>query len=113
MKKLTVTLFAMIVAIMAMGAIASTQNSNDVKKGDTNGDGKIAMDDATAIVNHILGKTPDGFVEKAADVTGDGKITILDAVVLVNKILKGETDGLNVDIDNWDNDGKDNGGVAE
>lgn len=55
--------------------------------GDANGDGKVSIFDAVQIVNHILGNTPETFIESAADVDGNGKITIFDAVSTVNIIL--------------------------
>lgn len=56
-------------------------------KGDANGDGRVTITDAVAIVNKILGNESAGFNEAAADVSGDGKITITDAVGVVNIIL--------------------------
>jgi len=62
------------------------------KKGDANGDGKVTITDAVAVVNYILGNPSDNFNEKAADVNGDGKISITDAVGVVNIILNGGTE---------------------
>lgn len=59
-------------------------------KGDANGDGKIDMSDAIDIVNAILGKTPEGFSDKAADVNGDGKVDMADVMYVVYYIVKGE-----------------------
>lgn len=56
-------------------------------KGDANGDGKVTITDAVAIVNYILGNPSDNFNINAADVSGDGNITITDAVGVVNIIL--------------------------
>ena len=53
--------------------------------GDANGDGKVTITDAVAVVNYILGNTSTGF--DAADVNGDGNVTITDAVGIVNIIL--------------------------
>lgn len=58
-----------------------------VVKGDANGDGKITITDAVAIVNYILGNQSPGFNIQAADVSGDNDITITDAVAVVNIIL--------------------------
>ena len=57
--------------------------------GDANGDGKVTITDAVAIVNKILGNESANFVFEAADVNGDGVITITDAVGVVNIILNG------------------------
>ena len=80
-----------------------------MKLGDVNGDGKISILDATFLVSHLKGETPEGFVEAAADTNGDKSITINDAVLIVNWILN----GFSVNIDPWENDGEDNGGTAE
>ena len=55
--------------------------------GDANGDGKVTITDAVAVVNYILGNTSTGFDAAAADVNGDGNVTITDAVGIVNIIL--------------------------
>jgi len=60
--------------------------------GDVNGDGKINVVDFTAIANHILGKSPAGFIEKAADVNGDGKVNVIDLTAVANIILYGSSD---------------------
>ena len=62
-------------------------------KGDANGDGKVTITDAVAIVNYILGNPSGNFNVEAANVNNDydddGKpnITITDAVAVVNIIL--------------------------
>ena len=62
-------------------------------KGDANGDGKVTITDAVAIVNYILGNPSPDFNIEAANVNNDtgndGKpsITITDAVGVVNIIL--------------------------
>lgn len=64
----------------------------DVMVGDSNGDGKISITDAVAIVNYILNKASSSFAVEAADVNMDAKVTITDAVAIVNKILAGTTE---------------------
>ena len=59
----------------------------NIIKGDANGDGKVTITDAVAIVNYILGNPSGNFNINAADVSGDGNITITDAVGVVNIIL--------------------------
>ena len=61
--------------------------SSKMKLGDVNGDGKISILDATFLVSHLKGETPEGSVEAAADTNGDKSITINDAVLIVNWIL--------------------------
>ena len=56
--------------------------------GDVNNDCAVDVEDVVSVVNHILGNTPDGFVEKQADINGDGVIDVEDVVEIVNIILK-------------------------
>ena len=56
--------------------------------GDVDGNGRVTIADAIDVVNHLLGMTPEGFIEDAADVNRNGKITIADAVGIVNIILQ-------------------------
>ena len=69
--------------------VSATLTVNDVKVADADGNGKVTITDAVAIVSHILGDDIDGFMTAAADVNGDGKITITDAVAVVDMILSG------------------------
>jgi hypothetical protein len=67
--------------------IKSTLVLEDYLPGDANGDGKIRIGDATAILNYIVGSMPGNFLEKAADTNGDGKIRIGDATAILNIIV--------------------------
>ena len=67
--------------------MTATMIISDVQMGDTNGDGKITITDAVAIVNYLLGNASPNFVYEASDVNGDRKTTITDAVAIVNIIL--------------------------
>ena len=60
-----------------------------LKIADVDGNEKVTITDAVAIVSHILGDDINGFVAAAADVNGDGRITITDAVAVVDMILSG------------------------
>lgn len=71
--------------------VKSTLTIADYTPGDVNGDGKINVVDFTAIANHILGKSPAGFIEKAADVNGDGKVNVVDLTAVANLILYGSS----------------------
>ena len=51
--------------------------------GDVDGDGKVSIDDVTALINKLLAGTTD----PAADVDGDGNVTIDDVVELINYLL--------------------------
>ena len=66
---------------------SATLTVSDVQLGDANGDGKISITDAVAVVNKLLGWPSSNFREEAADVNGDGRITITDAVAIVNIVL--------------------------
>ncbi len=62
--------------------------------GDANGDGKVTITDAVAVVNYILGSTQGVFIKRAADVDGNGDISITDAVGIVNIILNSSPAGV-------------------
>jgi hypothetical protein len=55
--------------------------------GDANGDGKIRIGDATAILNYIVDIESDNFNKKAADANEDGKIRIGDVTAVLNMIV--------------------------
>lgn len=55
--------------------------------GDANGDLKVNVGDLAATASHILGNTPDSFVEKAADANEDGKINVGDLAKIAGIIL--------------------------
>ena len=43
----------------------------------------------TAVMNHLLGQTPDGFDSEAANVNGDEEgVTITDLVLIIDMILR-------------------------
>ena len=73
-------------AINPMSATATLTVSN-IKKGDANGDGKISITDAVAVVSHILGDDIEGFVLGAADVNGDNEVDVFDVTKIINIIL--------------------------
>jgi hypothetical protein len=60
--------------------------------GDANGDGKITITDAVAVVDYILGQTMKGFKPQLADVNGDGNIDITDAVGIIDIILNSSSE---------------------
>ncbi len=72
---------------MGLSDIKATLVLEDYLPGDANGDGKVRIGDATAILNYIVGSAPDNFQEKAADVNGDGKIRIGDVAAVLNIIV--------------------------
>ena len=56
-------------------------------RGDANGDGIVDMDDATFVINVILGTKN---ATEAVDVNNDGTVNMPDAMFIVNKILNGK-----------------------
>lgn len=52
-------------------------------KGDVNGDGKVSVADAVAVINMFL----NGEYLAKGDLNGDGKITVADAVAVINLFL--------------------------
>jgi hypothetical protein len=74
----------------------------DYVLGDVNGNGGVDIGDAVSIVNYLVGKPSETFIEKAADTNKNGKVDIGDAVTIVN-FLVGKTTSLSRTIDNvWD-----------
>jgi len=65
------------------------KNIVEIGEGDVNGDGKVDFDDATCIMNYLVGKELQYFIMKAADMNKNGQIDIGDAVTIVN-LLKGK-----------------------
>lgn len=67
--------------------MSDTEGQLTVKKlGDANGDGELNETDRSYIIRHIMGDTPDDFVEEVANLNGDEKIDVVD-LVLLNKLL--------------------------
>jgi UDP-N-acetyl-D-galactosamine dehydrogenase len=58
-----------------------------VTLGDVDGNGIINVTDVTYIINHILGKTDEGFRPEAADMDGNGLINVTDVTHVISKIL--------------------------
>ena len=52
---------------------------SDVKIADADGNGKVSITDAVAIVSYILGDGMAGFVAAAADVDGNSDVNAVDA----------------------------------
>lgn len=73
-------------AINPKNATATLTVSN-IRIGDANGDGKISITDAVAVVSHILGDDIEGFVLGAADVNGDSEVDVFDVTKIINIIL--------------------------
>ncbi len=81
--------------------------------GDVDHDGDISVSDAKAIVDYILGQTPDNFNIKAADMNQDGKVSIADVTAVVSSILATNQPAhyLHVDVEELNFDSK--GGTSQ
>ena len=71
----------------ALSDVTGTLILEDYVIGDANGDGKVRVGDAIAILSYIIGNTPENFNEKAADVNGDGLLRIGDVTAVLNIIV--------------------------
>lgn len=67
--------------------ISSIGISLSRQKGDADGNGRIDVSDVTAVINHILGRTPEVFNPTAADVNGDGELNVTDVTLIISIIL--------------------------
>ena len=72
------------------GRTSKTKTWDAILMGDVNGNGRVDIGDAVTIVNRLVGKTSETFVEKASDTNKNGGLDIGDAVTIVN-FLVGKT----------------------
>lgn len=56
--------------------------------GDANGDGKLTLADAAAIISYLNNRTPSKFNNKAADADGNNVINLNDLEMVINSLLK-------------------------
>ena len=69
-------------------AISLTRDvAGEKKTGDVDGSGLVDVSDVTAIISHILGKTPEGFDATAADADGNGLVNVTDVTHVIAIIL--------------------------
>ena len=65
------------------------ENYHNALNGDVNHDGRLSIDDITALIYHLL--TPGSLIcPTCADVDNDGMINISDITELINLLLNGE-----------------------
>ena len=55
--------------------------------GDTDGNGKVTVNDAVLAINHILGVDSENFVAAAADLDGNGTRTVNAVVIIINDYI--------------------------
>ena len=60
----------------------------DYPLGDSNGDGKVSINDVTTTVDKIIERMPNRFIQKAADANMDGDITVSDVTATIDIILE-------------------------
>ncbi len=58
-------------------------------RGDVDGNGKVNINDVTALINYLLGQAPAGVDQDAADCDLDGGVNIGDVTKLINFLLLG------------------------
>ena len=80
-------------SLVEMENTTSTITLEDYLLGDVNGNNGIDIGDAVSIVNYLVGKPNQNFIEKAADTNKNGKTDIGDAVTIVNYLV-GKTESL-------------------
>lgn len=55
--------------------------------GDADGNGKVNAKDIIAVMRHMLGNTPENFIEEAADMDGNDKINAKDIIAIMRTML--------------------------
>jgi hypothetical protein len=58
-------------------------------RGDVDGNGRVNINDVTALINYLLGQAPAGVDQNAADCDLDGGVNISDVTKLINFLLLG------------------------
>ena len=66
---------------------------NNVIMGDANDDGEVNVTDIVEMVNSIMNRPSERFVEAAADMNGDGEVNVTDIVLVVNFIMTNNGNG--------------------
>jgi len=73
--------------IDALAGIKYLLGNADILLGDVNGDGEINVTDLTALIDYVLGSSPQPFVLANADINGDGIVNIADITELIDLLL--------------------------
>ena len=75
------------IGVFGIYILADEDTIPSVVIGDTNGDGRVTVSDARAILRYMAGLTEEGEVnEAAADFNGDGRVTVSDARAILRHI---------------------------
>ncbi|MBQ6167926.1 MAG: SUMF1/EgtB/PvdO family nonheme iron enzyme [Muribaculaceae bacterium] len=77
-------LFLLVLFLMALPSVAS----DDVLKGDVDGDGKVNISDVSALIDYVLTRDATTIDLLNADVDDDGEIGIADVADLIDLILQ-------------------------
>jgi len=64
-------------------------NSSNQKRGDVDGNGKVNIDDATALISYLLDHNSSGINMNNADCDMDGQVNIDDITSLISYLLSG------------------------
>jgi hypothetical protein len=82
MRRSLATLLSLLLACLA-AAPAAAQSAPTALRGDVNGDGRVTVLDALAVLAYVVGRPlPAGYRLQAADADGSGAVTTLDALVI-------------------------------
>ena len=65
--------------------ISATETMSPILIGDVNQDGKVSINDVTALIRYLLSDA--SLAPAEADVNGDGRVTINDVTTLINMLL--------------------------
>ena len=89
-KKLIVVLIAglfLVSNLYESRVVYCDEGSFSSNKGDVNGDGNIAINDLTILIDYLLGNQNLVVNERAADMDGNGIISIMDVTRLIDFLL--------------------------
>ena len=69
------------------GKIVNAAKQSMAVQGDVTGSGSVDVQDATLVVNYILGNGSDEYDYTVADMNGDNEIDVFDVTAMINVIL--------------------------
>ena len=62
------------------------------RRGDVNGDGRVSMDDVSALSNYLVTNTGlDAYQLEAADMNGNGVVNMDDLTILICYLVTGQS----------------------